>query len=107
MALALPPVGKVANCLVDQGNEQVTIQNLTDSEVDLSGWKLRDRAGNEFSLSEKICNNNTRTITMSTFSMPLNNSGDDVLLIDSQGKTRHQVSYPASEAGSGSVVSFN
>ena len=91
----------------DRGNEQVTIRNLTDNAVDLNGWKLRDRAGNEFLLSGIVPANGTHIITMSTFSMPLNNSGDDVLLIDPQGHTRHHVSYSASEAGSGLVVSFN
>jgi hypothetical protein len=38
----------------DEGREQVTIGNRTDDVVDLAGWILRDRAGNQFVLSGTI-----------------------------------------------------
>jgi hypothetical protein len=46
------------------------------------------------------------TITMCEFSMPLNNSGDDVSLLDPQGQIRHHASDTAAQAASGMVVTF-
>lgn len=36
---------------------------------------------------------------MSSFSMPLNNTGDDVLLIDAAGTIVHQVTYTTTSPG--------
>jgi hypothetical protein len=38
--------------------------------------------------------------------MPLNNSGDDVSLLDPQGQIRHHASDTAAQAASGMVVTF-
>jgi hypothetical protein len=62
----------------DVGREQVTLGNGTAAAVDLMGWMLRDRAGNRFALIGVIPAGQQLTITMHTFSMPLNNAGDDV-----------------------------
>jgi Lamin Tail Domain len=88
----------------DEGRERVTLGNGTAEEVDLAGWLLRDRAGNRFALEGVIPARDQLTITMRAFSMPLNNSGDDVSLIDPQGQERHHVSYSSAQAGSGAVV---
>ncbi|MCI0724766.1 MAG: lamin tail domain-containing protein [Acidobacteria bacterium] len=100
MALLPNPVGD------DKGNEQVTLRNFSSSPINLAGWRLRDRAGNEFGLSGTIAAGGTRAITMSVSSMPLNNSGDDVSLIDNQGNVRHHVSYTSGQAQPGAIVSF-
>jgi Lamin Tail Domain len=90
----------------DEGREQVTIGNETAETVDLAGWLLRDRAGNRFALEGVIPAREQLTITMREFAMPLNNSGDDVSLLDPQGQVRHHVSYTATQAGSGAVVTL-
>jgi Lamin Tail Domain len=90
----------------DEGREQVTIGNGTAEAVDLTGWMLRDRAGNRFALTDSVPAQQQLTITMREFSMPLNNSGDDVSLLDPQGQVRHHVSYTAAQAASGTVVTF-
>jgi Lamin Tail Domain len=90
----------------DEGREQVTLGNGTASAVDLAGWLLRDRAGNRFALEGMIPAREQLTITMRAFSMPLNNSGDDVSLVDPQGQVRHHVSYTAPQAQPGQVVTF-
>ena len=77
----------------DEGREQVTISNGTAEEVNLAGWMLRDRAGNRFTLTGVVLAQQQLMITMHAFSMPLNNSGDDVSLIDPQGQVRDHVSY--------------
>jgi hypothetical protein len=46
------------------------------------------------------------TVTMREFSMPLNNSCDDVSLLDPQGQVRHHVSYTPAQVASGTVVIF-
>ena len=90
----------------DAGNEQVTIRNDSGTAVDLSGWFLRDRAGNEFALDGMVSAVNQLVITMGDFSMPLNNSGDEVALIDDLGVVRHQVEYAGSQVTAGGVISF-
>jgi hypothetical protein len=112
---AEPPVGIATGVRIlgllpnpdgpDEGREQVTIGNGTEAEVDLAGWMLRDRAGNRFVLTGIIPAQQELTITMRAFSMPLNNSGDDVALLDAQGQVRHHVSYSAAQAQAGAVVS--
>jgi hypothetical protein len=69
----------------DEGREEVTIGNGTVEEINLAGWMLRDRAGNRFMLTGLVPAQQQLTITMREFSMPLNNSGDDVSLLDPQG----------------------
>jgi hypothetical protein len=43
---------------------------------------------------------------MQEFSMPLNNSGDDVSLIDPQGQVHDHVRYSAAQAPPGQLVTF-
>jgi hypothetical protein len=86
----------------------VTIGNGTaeDEDVDLTGWILRDRAGNRFALTGIVAAQQHLTIMMREFSMPLNNSGDDVSLLDLHRQIRHHVSYTATQAQAGNVVAF-
>ena len=90
----------------DEGREEVTIRNGTAEEVNLDGWMLRDRAGHQFTLVGTIAAQQRLTIIMRKFSMPLNNAGDDVSLLDPQGQIRHHVSYTTAQAASGQVVTF-
>jgi hypothetical protein len=59
-----------------------------------------------FALTGSVPAQQQLTITMREFSMPLNNAGDDVSLLDPQGQVRHHVSYTAVQAVSGQVVTF-
>jgi hypothetical protein len=43
---------------------------------------------------------------MTSFSMPLNNSGDTVQVVDPQGVVRHEVRYEAAQVQPGVTVSF-
>ena len=58
----------------DEAREQVTLGNGSAAAVDLTRWMLRDRAGNRFALVGIISTGQQLTITIHTFSMPLNNS---------------------------------
>jgi len=87
----------------DAGKEQVTLVNASKKAVPLRGWSLRDKAKNVFGLSGSIAANGRRVITMKNNSMPLDNDGDTIRLV--QGNTtRHTVSYNKKQAGNGAVV---
>jgi endonuclease/exonuclease/phosphatase family metal-dependent hydrolase len=90
----------------DQGREQVILRNTGMMPINLTGWRLRDRAQNEFALTGMIGAGATSTITITTSSMPLNNSGDEVRAVDPQGLVRHQVQYQASQVQPGVTISF-
>ncbi len=90
----------------DAGNEQVTIGNSTGKQVDLSGWRLLDLAGHGFLLSGRVEPGQELVVTMTEETMPLNNDGDTVVLIDAEGVGRSRVSYEGSQARSGATVRF-
>ena len=77
--------------------------NTSKKAVSLRDWSLRDKAKNVYGLSGSIAANRRRVITMKNNSMPLNNDGDTVMLV--QGNTsRHTVSYNKNQAGNDAVV---
>ena len=90
----------------DAGHEQVVLANGTAAAVNLSGYTLRDRAGQRFSLSGVVPSGAKLTITMQGNSMPLNNDGDDVALLDSAGTERGKVSYTAAQVKVGQMIDF-
>lgn len=90
----------------DRGKEQVTLGNFTGGAVSLAGWKLKDRGGNTYALAGSLNPGEKKTITMTQFTMPLNNSGDSVTLLDDQGQERDQVTYQASQVQQGKVIAF-
>ena len=97
LSLLPNPAGK------DAGKEQVTLVNTSKKAVSLRGWLLRDKAKNVYGLSGSIAANGRKVVTMKNNSMPLDNDGDTVTLV--QGKTtRHTVSYNKKQAGNGAVV---
>lgn len=88
----------------DAGNEQITIWNSTDLAVDLSGWKMIDKAGNVYLLSGRIEPRKTMVLTMTEATMPLNNNGDTVVLVDSEGTGRSLANYSESQVRSGMTI---
>jgi len=90
----------------DAGHEQVTIANATQAAVDLQGWKLIDKAGNVFLLSGTAEPGKSLVVTMTEATMPLNNNGDEVLLVGRDGVGRSRVAYSAAQVRSGVVVRF-
>lgn len=78
---ALPnPIGE------DAGNETITISNNSGEVVDISGWMLRDLANNIYIFppqTQLLEGENELVLIINT--MPLNNSGDSILLLDSSG----------------------
>jgi endonuclease YncB( thermonuclease family) len=95
------PVGR------DEGHEAVEIGNSTDQPIDLAGWKLRDRAGNEYRLAGTVVAKRRLRIVMTTATMSLNNDGDTVMLIDPAGVLRSRVEYGKDQVRVGKWVEFN
>lgn len=99
VALLPNPVGE------DAGNESVTIRNPGPSEASLDGCELRDRAENAFALPGTIAPGSDREIVMTTFSMPLNNSGDEVRLVCDE-EVLHVVQYTREQVVEGATIEF-
>lgn len=83
----------------DRGREEVVLLNAGSSGVALDGWRLRDRAGNVFALSGTLAANVRVTIVLPAHTLPLNNGGDDVALVDPDGTIVHQVTYGSVDPG--------
>ena len=90
----------------DHDGEKAAIANGSATAVDVSGWTLRDRAGNEFPLQGSVAPHDTLVIVLSPHTMPLNNSGDDVYLMDHNGDLAHVVHYEASDVREGVPIRF-
>jgi exonuclease III len=96
----------------DRGHEQVVLQNMGNAAITLTGtWILKDRADNEYELTGTLpaasgANNGRLTITMTEFSMPLNQSGDTVRLLR-DGVEVHRVTYPRGDVIEGQMIHFN
>lgn len=90
----------------DAGHEVVSVANRSEGTLDLSGWTLRDRAGNEFGLEGVVEASGSRQITMESFSMPLNNGGDEIALVAPDGRIADRVRYESSAVAPGVVIRF-
>jgi len=90
----------------DAGNEQITISNSSSTSLSLTGFVLRDRAGHTLDISGSLSGGASKTITLSSGQIPLNNSGDEIELIDPDGNIIEIVSYTRSEVNVGVTIEF-
>jgi exonuclease III len=76
-------------------NEKVWIKNMGTANVNLVGWRLRDRAHTEWKLDElgSIAPNEEKAIQRNGKPMALNNGGDTVDLLDASGGVVQTVDY--------------
>lgn len=89
----------------DDGREIVSLYNDTNRPIDLTGWWLQDRHYNRFPLRGVI--RAGRAIDIRTDgSMPLNNGGDTVMIIDPTGALVHSVTYYGDEVRINQWISF-
>ncbi len=101
IASLLPnPVGS------DPGKERVTLRNTGTESVNLQGWFLQDLANQRVALEAVLEAGQDKEITLPAGQMPLNNSGDEVVLIDPEGKVRSKVAYSANDVNSGQPIQF-
>lgn len=84
-AMVNPPGG-------DPGKETVTLLNITDTPIDLRGWKLMDRGKRKMNLSGMILPNAPLTIKLSRV-VQLSNSGGIITLLNPSGLKVDGVHY--------------
>lgn len=89
---------------VDEGHEWVELKNFGSTTVDLAGWTLVDRARNRFRLSSTLTAGESRRFDLPAGSLPLNNNGDELTLLDATGQRVHLVAYGQEQATAGAVV---
>jgi hypothetical protein len=86
-----------------QDEKQWRLAILRQQQSTSKAGKLKDRAGNEFILSGVVPAGGQRLFVMAANTKPLNNAGDDMLLLDPQGYLRHRVTHSALDAQSGTI----
>jgi len=89
---------------IDAGNEWVKLSNAGNQVVDLTGWRLRDRAGNVKELKGAIPAGGQLEVQLAQGELPLNNSGDDIELVDAAGNVAHRFSFTAAHVQPGQEV---
>lgn len=72
----------------------------------LSGWLLRDPAGNTYLLGGSIEGGARLVIVQPAGTLPLNNNGDAMTLVGKDGADVHHLSYAAGQVGAGVRVAF-
>ena len=82
-------------------NEELSLKNFGTQAVDLTNWKVRDRARKIWLLDELgiIEPGKGKTIKRNGKEMALNNNGDTVELIDPSGKIVQTITYHRAEEG--------
>jgi len=90
----------------DSGNESIMISNTGSAPSQLDGWKLIDLSSHSFELSGSLSVGDNLKINLPAGKLPLNNTGDEIRLVDAEGKLRHTVQYSASDVKSGQSIAF-
>ncbi|MDM4019340.1 lamin tail domain-containing protein [Roseiconus lacunae] len=106
------PDVKIVSCLPnpsgpDPGNERVTIRNDSDESVRITGWTIKDEASNSITLTGELAAGQELNITIPEGDLPLNNGGDELVLINSSGTIVDTASYTSGQAGPGQTVTFD
>jgi beta-lactamase superfamily II metal-dependent hydrolase len=79
--------------------EEVTIRNTGTATLNLTGWILRDRGGLTWKLTGAIGAGQAQNFLRGGQPMTLNNSGDELVLIDPASAERDRFSYLSSSEG--------
>jgi len=85
----------------DSQLEEVAINNKGNQTVSLTGWVLRDRSNREWDLSSlgSLAPGQSRTIRRNGQPMSLNNTGDEITLLDAANVVRDRFDYSSSSEG--------
>jgi hypothetical protein len=97
-ATAVLPAIRIADLLPDPVgddlvHEDVRIRNAGGASVDLSGWQLRDIAGNVWNLSSSLEPGSSVNLLRNRQAMSLNNDGDTIELLMPDGTVVDTVRY--------------
>ena len=78
----------------DPGKESVTLINTGSVATDLDGWRIEDRNGRRQVLAGiSIAGGETHRVVLDPAGAQLSNKGGSIGLIDSDGRTVHNVTY--------------
>ena len=91
----------------DGGQEIVHLFNVTDSDIDVSGWRLLDRRKKYEILEGVIKANDCMRVTLSGRYTALSNSGDTLTLLDNERLKVHGVSYVRQQVKRGISILFS
>lgn len=85
----------------DNQGEEVVVRNKSAAPVAISGWRLEDGSGLTWPFvgAVTLAGGEAWTIQRNGRAMSLNNSGDEIRLLDAAGITRDQFAYPGSSEG--------
>ncbi len=83
----------------DDELEEVTIRNKGISAVSLVGWTLQDRSGAAWNLTGSLAAGQSQTFRRNGQAMSLNNTGDEIVLLDAGNVERDRFNYAASSEG--------
>lgn len=73
----------------DTGREPVTLAYLGEDSVSIAGWSLWDKAGNIYTFpSDSTLDPGSNEFILEEHTMPLNNNGDTITLLDRSGVQR-------------------
>lgn len=93
MAALINPEGN------DEGREQVTLLNVTDKRMDLTGWRISGNNGNTLVLIDIVLPPGTSyLVPLPKRTAQLTNKGGVIRLHDKDGTLAHQVSYERDDA---------
>lgn len=87
--------------------ETVTLHNRSDVNVDLDGWRIRNRAAQEQPLPAGLTLAAGKTLVVEVAKAPLSNNGGTITLLDGKGLKVHGVSYTKEQARGGTVTWAN
>ena len=82
------------------------LKNTGTEDVNLIGWKLRDKAGHVVTLAGPIVAGGELKVHLRAGQMPLNNNGDEIELFDAQGRVVHKVRYSSGQVVPGREIRF-
>jgi beta-lactamase superfamily II metal-dependent hydrolase len=83
----------------DEQLEEVTIRNVGTAALTLDGWRLRDRSGLTWALTGSLPPAQAKTFKRRGQEMTLNNTGDEIVLVDPDAVERDRFSFTASSEG--------
>ena len=87
----------------DKEGEWIELYNNNDTNIDLSGWILRDRVGQGrtfiFPDRTEIGHFNFLLCPISQTKLSLNNTGDTIELLNASGTLQDKVDYPTAKQG--------
>lgn len=91
VAISVKPKAKLTAVMADPagfdgGNEWVTISNDGEVDLQLDGWKLKDRDDNAYTLSGNIPVGKSLKVQIPMSDFTINNKGDLIILLSKEGE---------------------